>query len=191
MVRLVYFLIRRAILSIVVLTGISLIVFYLGRAFLSPSVAVTPYITPRMNNVAKLAQAQSVGVATLGCPSWTAFVQRSSACIVPVYDQYLTWARMVFSGNWGYSLIPGIAGGQTTWNVFWLRFPVTAELAIVGGLLTVVIALPLGIISASHRNKLADHASRLIALSGYSMPIFWLGYVLQIIFVLYLKIHGS
>lgn len=49
----------------------------------------------------------------------------------------------------------------------------------------------MGIVSATHNNKVPDHASRIVALTGYSMPIFWLGFILQIVFVIYLRIqHG-
>jgi peptide/nickel transport system permease protein len=46
-------------------------------------------------------------------------------------------------------------------------------------------------VSATHANKLPDHASRVIALAGYSVPQFWFGYILQVIFVLYVSIGGA
>jgi len=109
--------------------------------------------------------------------------------VVPLYAQYFSWLRGVLSGNWGLSQIPGIGTGLTTWTLFSSRFPLTAELAISAGLFTVIVAIPLGIVSATHNNKAPDHVSRLVALTGYSMPIFWLGFLLQIVFVIYLRIQ--
>ena len=172
-----------------VLFAISVIVFYLGRGLLPPSSALAPYITPRMNDIAKLATAQSLGVATSSCPSWTAFTDSAPGCVVPLYVQYFSWLRGVLGGNWGLSQIPSIGAGLTTWKLFSSRFPLTAELAIAGGLFTVIVAIPLGIVSATHNNKAPDHVSRLVALTGYSMPIFWLGFLLQIVFVLYLRVQ--
>jgi peptide/nickel transport system permease protein len=95
------------------------------------------------------------------------------------------------SGNWGYSLLPDVAALSTTWNVFFSRFPYTAELALAAAILTVILGVPLGIISATHQNKLPDHISRLISLGGYSIPQFWFGAVLQIVFVLYIRLNGQ
>jgi ABC-type dipeptide/oligopeptide/nickel transport system permease component len=162
-----------------VLVGVSLIVFYLGRGLLPPESALAPYITPRMNDGVKLALARSLGVATSSCPSWIALANHLSACLVPVWEQYFSWLSNVLSGNWGYSLLPGISGTQTTWYVFWSRFSYTAELAIGGTIVTALVAIPLGIISATHNNRLPDHISRFISLGGYSVPVFWFGFFLS------------
>jgi ABC-type dipeptide/oligopeptide/nickel transport system permease component len=182
------YVIRRLLLMVFVLLAVSAIVFYLGRGLLPPSFAIAAFITPRMNDVSKLATAQAVGVATSSCPSWTAFIHSAQGCIVPLYEQYFSWLRNALTGNWGLSQIPAIGTGLTTWTLFAGRFPLTAELAITAGLFTVLIAIPMGIISATHNNKLPDHASRLVALTGYSMPIFWLGFLLVIVFVIYIRL---
>jgi peptide/nickel transport system permease protein len=61
-------------------------------------------------------------------------------------------------------------------------FPATLELTLVSMLLCIVVGLPLGIISALRRNKLFDHVSRVFSVVGISMPVFWLGLMLLIIF---------
>jgi ABC-type dipeptide/oligopeptide/nickel transport system permease component len=183
------YVIRRLILMVFVLFVVSVIVFYLTRGILPPSSALAPYITPRMTDPVKLSEAQALGVATSSCPSWDAFIARAPGCVVPTYIQYFSWLKQVFEGNWGFSLIPGLSPGTTTWNLFSGRFPLTAELAIAGAILTIFVAIPMGIISATHNNKAPDHASRIIALTGYSMPIFWLGFILQIVFVIYIRIR--
>jgi len=185
------YVIRRLILMVFVLLVVSAIVFYLTRGVLPPGSALAPYITPRMNDATKLAEAQSLGVATSSCASWSDFTIGVHGCVVPLYIQYFSWLRNVFAGNWGYSLIPGIGAGTTTLSLFSGRFPLTAELAIAGAILTIVVAIPMGIISATHNNKAPDHVSRIVALTGYSMPIFWLGFILQIVFVIYLRIQSG
>lgn len=186
------YILRRLVLMVFVLFAVSVIVFYLTRGVLPPASALAPYLTPRMNDVTKLVEAQSLGVATASCPSWSSFTTGAPGCVVPLYIQYFTWLRNVFAGNWGFSLIPGVGTGTTTWHLFVSRFPLTAELAIASGILTIVVAIPLGIVSATHNNKAPDHASRIVALTGYSMPIFWLAFLLQIIFVIYIRIqHGQ
>src|SRR5215471_2088511 len=176
-----------------VLFAVSLIVFLLARGALPPETALAPYITPRLDDAAKLSLAKSLAVATPSCPSWPSFLAHQPNCLVPLWEQYTVWLQNVLAGNWGYSLLPGISGGTTrTWDVFASRFAYTAELAIAGALLTILVALPMGVISATHNNKLPDHASRLFAIAGYSMPIFWLGFLLQLVFGVYLTVpNGS
>ncbi|HEV2389847.1 MAG TPA: ABC transporter permease [Nitrososphaerales archaeon] len=182
--------VRRILLMGLVLFGISLMMFYLTRGFLPPSFALAPYITPRMNDAQKLALAKSLGVATGSCPSFQAFSAFQQNCLVPVYAQYASWLGNVLKGNWGLTLLPSISGTQTTLSVFFGRFPFTAQLAIMGAILTIAIGIPLGIVSATNNNKLPDHISRIVSLGGYSIPQFWFGYVLLIIFVLYVRIGG-
>jgi dipeptide transport system permease protein len=185
------YIIRRLILMVFVLLAVSIIVFYLTRGVLPATFALAPYITPRMNDPTKLQLAVGLGVATKSCPSWSAFGQQQAGCIVPLYSQYFSWLENVLKGNWGYSLLPDIGSGQTTLGLFSSRFPATAELAMAGAILTIIIALPMGIISATRNNKLPDHVSRIVALTGYSMPVFWLAYILQIIFVLYVRVNNN
>ncbi|MGP8124255.1 MAG: ABC transporter permease [Nitrososphaerales archaeon] len=187
--KLYQYVIRRLILAVFVLLAISVIVFVLLRGPLPPESVLAPYVTPKMGAAEKLQLAQSLGVATSSCPSYTAFSQRAAGCIVPLYQQFFAWLGQVFKGNWGFSNLPGISGlGETTLQVFSAKFPYTAELAISGSFLTILVALPLGIVSATHNNKLPDHLSRLVALLGYSVPIFVFGYLLQLVFGLYISI---
>jgi len=55
---------------------------------------------------------------------------------------------------------------------------------------SVAVGIPLGIVSAVRKDKTVDHASRLYALSGISMPIFWLGLLLQFVFYYQFRING-
>lgn len=189
--RLYEYVIRRLLLLVFVLFVVSLIIFYLARGVVPPASAVAPYITPRMSDAAKLAQAQGLGVATASCPSWSDFTSRAPSCLVPVINQYFTWLSNVFQGKWGFSLISGLPAGTQTLQIFDSRFPLTVEIAVSSLILTILIAFPLGVVSATHNNKWPDHFARITALSGYSMPIFWLAFLLQLIFVIYITIPTS
>jgi peptide/nickel transport system permease protein len=189
--KLVVYAIRRLLLMVLVLFGLSLLIFYLTRGLLPPTFALAPYITPRMDDATRLSIAQSLNVATSSCPSYTAFVQLQSGCIVPLWGQYIKWLTNILSGNWGLTLLPGISGTDSTLHVFFGRFPYTVELALAGAFLAIVLGVPLGIISATHNNRLPDHISRVVSLGGYSVPQFWFGAILQIIFVLYIRVNGS
>jgi ABC-type dipeptide/oligopeptide/nickel transport system permease component len=182
------YIIRRLILMVVVLFLLTLLIFYLTRGLLPPGTSLSQFITPKMNDIAKLQLAQSLGVATNSCPSFSAFSASAPGCVVPLWGQYTGWLHSVLTGDWGYTLLPGISGTQTTLAVFFDRFPLTAELAVAGAALTIIIGIPLGIVSATHNNKLPDHLSRMVSLGGYSIPQFWFGAMIQILLVLYIRV---
>ena len=173
-----------------VLLALSVLIFYLTRGLLPPSTALAPYISPRLTDAGKLSIARAVGVATATCPSFPDFVARQSGCITPLWTQYFYWLSGVLQGNWGYTLLPGISGTKSTWDVFFGRFPFTVELDLLAAILTFIIGVPLGIISATHNNRTPDHVSRMVSLGGYSIPQFWFGAMLQILFVLYLRVNN-
>ncbi len=176
---------------VLVLLGLSLLIFYLTRGLLPVNFALAPYVTPRMDDATRLLIARSLGIATSSCPSYAAFVDQAAGCVVPLWGQYSTWLTNALTGHWGFTLLPGISGTDTTWHVFASRFPYTAELAMAGAVLTIILGIPLGIISATHNNKLPDHISRIFSMGGYSVPQFWFGAMLQIIFVLYIRVNGT
>jgi peptide/nickel transport system permease protein len=68
-----------------------------------------------------------------------------------------------------------------------LRFPATVELALLSMLIAIVVGLPVGIASAARRNSLLDGVSMVGSLIGVSMPIFWLGLMLIMLFAVFLQ----
>jgi ABC-type dipeptide/oligopeptide/nickel transport system permease component len=68
---------------------------------------------------------------------------------------------------------------QPVLSVLAAKFPATIELAIVAMLFAVILGIPLGIISATKKDKVPDHVTRIFALTGVSMPIFWFGLMLK------------
>ncbi len=100
----------------------------------------------------------------------------------PVHVQYLRWAGGVLRGDLGQS----IRGHQPVLDAIWLRIPATLELTVAAMILSLLIAIPAGVISAIKQNSPLDNGCMAIAVFGVSMPVFWLGLMLMLIFSFYL-----
>ena len=96
----------------------------------------------------------------------------------PIWEQYFDYLWKLLHGDMGYSLVTK----QPVFSEFFTLFPATVELAICAMLLAILLGLPAGIISASKRVSFSDQAIMGTALVGYSMPIFWWGLLLIIVF---------
>jgi ABC-type dipeptide/oligopeptide/nickel transport system permease component len=97
----------------------------------------------------------------------------------PVYVQFFYYLRDLFRGDWGYSRTSGASVIITIQRFF----PATIELSIFAMVISVAVGIPLGIISATRKDQLADHVTRVVSLLGVSMPIFWFALMLK--YVLY------
>jgi peptide/nickel transport system permease protein len=155
---------------IFVLFGISVIVFYLSRGFPSGMAPWTPYIHERMT-------AEEIQR-----------VIKEHGFDRPLWEQYIFWLRDILRGDWGRT---GIwAQGLPADQVFFQRFPYTIELAVSSTLFAILVGIPLGVVSAIRQNKLPDHVTRLVALAGYSTPVYWFGFILQLVFFYYFSQWG-
>jgi peptide/nickel transport system permease protein len=96
----------------------------------------------------------------------------------PIYVQYLRFAWQALRGEFGQSLYYKIPAMQLILE----RLPASLELAVAAMLIALVVAVPIGIISAVRRGSLLDMGSMFGALFGLSMPHFWLGIMLIMIF---------
>jgi peptide/nickel transport system permease protein len=92
----------------------------------------------------------------------------------PVPVQYLAWLTQVFRGDLGTS----IRTNQSVTELILAKLPVTVELALLSILVAVLIAIPAGVLSAVRKNTAIDYAGTMFALSGLSIPNFWLGIML-------------
>ncbi len=92
----------------------------------------------------------------------------------PLYIQYSIYVGKILHGDFGASILRG----DPVLRDLVRRFPATVELALSAILIATLVGVPMGIIAAVWRNSLFDAASRLVALTGVSMPIFWLGLML-------------
>ncbi|MCL5951049.1 MAG: ABC transporter permease [Chloroflexi bacterium] len=100
----------------------------------------------------------------------------------PVYIQYLRFLADIARGNFGDSISRGVPALQVVMDTL----PATIELAVTSMLLSIVIAVPLGVIAAVRQHSIIDYASMIFALAGVSMPIFWLGILMILLFSLQL-----
>jgi len=90
---------------------------------------------------------------------------------LPYYQQYLIWVRQMVTLDPGYSIFTN----EPISVALAKAIPVTIELAVLAMILGLVIAVPIGVISATRQDQPSDYAGRLVAISGLSMPDFWLG----------------
>ena len=153
------FLWRRAVSSVAGLFALSLVVFTLIR--LVPGDAVTLWL----------------GQEGTMRPEVQQTLRKMFGLTDPLPVQYANWLGDLLTGNLGYSfrsrlpVLPALLQA----------LPITLELAGLTMLLSAVVALPLGIISAVRRNAPVDLAARLLGLIGLSTPSFWLGVLLILV----------
>jgi peptide/nickel transport system permease protein len=102
----------------------------------------------------------------------------------PLPAQYLRWLWKVARFDFGESLI----SGQPVIKLVFQRFPLTLSLAVLGILISVVIAIPLGVLSAVKRWSLWDYSGMAFSQIGMAIPSFWLGIMLLLIFAVKIPI---
>jgi ABC-type dipeptide/oligopeptide/nickel transport system permease component len=96
----------------------------------------------------------------------------------PLPVQYLAWLAGVFRGELGWSAV----ASAPVADVFPRKLAATAELAVAAGIVAVAIGISLGTFAARRRDRWPDQVTRVLAVSGASMPTFWFGIVMLIIF---------
>ena len=105
----------------------------------------------------------------------------------PIIIQYLIWLRGILSGDFGYSYI----SRQPVLELLAARLPVTLELTFLSLLMAVLFGIPMGFWAACKRNKLPDSAVTVIGLLGISIPNFWLGTMMILLFSLRLHLFPT
>jgi peptide/nickel transport system permease protein len=101
----------------------------------------------------------------------------------PVPLQYLHWVGNVLQGDFGTSL----RTEQPVTTLLASKLPVTLELAVLALIIALLIGIPTGVISAVRKGTAVDYGANIFALSGISIPHFWLGIVLIMIFAVKLQ----
>lgn len=148
------YIVKRFLTIVPVLFGISVLVF--GFVHLIPG-------DPALAMLGERATPESV-----------ARVRETLGLDKPLYEQYLIYLEKVVHGDLGTSILRGDPVSRDILR----RFPATVELTVAAMLIALLVGLPFGIVSATRRNSFIDNASRLVALTGVSMPVFWLGLML-------------
>jgi len=96
----------------------------------------------------------------------------------PLAEQYVVYLGDVLTGDLGKSIVTQ----RPVLEEFLALFPATLELSLTAMLFALVLGLPAGVLAATKRGKAADHLVMGAALTGYSMPIFWWGLLMILLF---------
>ena len=100
----------------------------------------------------------------------------------PLHEQYFTYMGKVLRGDLGRSIL----SRRPIMDEIRVRFPATIELSVCALTVALVVGVPAGIISATKRNSIFDNVAMIGSLLGISMPIFWLGLMLNWFFAVQL-----
>jgi peptide/nickel transport system permease protein len=165
------FVLRRVLIAIPVLIGVTLLSFFLVN--LAPGDPVTAFIDP-------------VTRAELG-PEWVEQRQKELGLDKPIVVRYGLWLREVVQGNLGYSLI----GGQSVAEQIGARLGPTALLMGTALLLGTVIGVPLGVLSAVRQYSVLDYATTVGGFLTVSTPSFFLGLSLIYLFAVQWRVLPS
>ena len=151
------YLLRRLGHAAISIVGASVIIFIVARLSGDPTVLLLPPDAP---------------------PAVIASTRSALGLDLPFWRQYLIFATGALQGDFGQSY----RWQQPALTLVLDRLPATIELAVAGLLVSIALAVPLGVLSAVHRGGVLDHAGRLFALLGQAMPAFWVGLLLILLF---------
>jgi peptide/nickel transport system permease protein len=153
---------RRFVLMIPTLFGISVVAF--GLMHLAPGSAASAMLGDRAT------------------PEAIAALEREMHLDEPIVTQYLHWIGRVLRGDLGESFITH----KPVVELLAERMAVTIEIGVLSLLVALIGAIPLGVMAAVRQNQPSDHAARIASLLGISIPDFWSGILLILVFGVYL-----
>lgn len=152
------FILRRLLTSLFVLLGVSIITFFIARVV--PADAASLYAGPKAREEELVRVREKLGLDK------------------PLPTQYFIYISELLQGDLGNS----ISTKRPITQEISERLPATLELLLAGMFIAMLIGVPLGVLSARWQGKLPDLIVRLISIIGVSMPAFYLGLLLQIVF---------
>ena len=161
------FITRRCLLLILVLIGVSVLIFGILMTFSPERRAATFVTSPQQaKDIPKI-------IKQFGLDD-------------PFYIQYFRWMKEVLQGNMGWSLVASRPVGEAFWNYL----PVTLEMNLVAAPIVIIFGIWLGTLSGIHRDTWIDHSTRIFAIVGWSLPTFLFALVLLMIFYGYLQLFS-
>jgi peptide/nickel transport system permease protein len=160
------YLLRRVLQSLLVLFGVSFVVFAILFLTGDPALVLLPP-DASAEDVAKFRQEMGFND--------------------PFFVQYARFLTGALRGDFGQS----IRHGEPAFDLVIERMPATFELSGAALLIALCLAIPAGIVSAVRRNSVIDYISTVVALLGQSMPTFWLGIMLILLFSVQLNLLPS
>ncbi len=152
---------KRLLIAVVTLVGMSMVIFFLMR--LAPG-NIVDVIFESAGYVDQADKKQ---------------LERELGVDKPIVVQYARWVGELVQGDLGKSY----RYDMRAWAIIRPRLPVTLELAALALLFSILLGVPAGVISAARQNRPIDYALRVLSLAGLSMPSFWLGMVIILLFV--------
>ena len=157
------FIVRRLLLSIVVLVGVTILVS--GMLHISGDPVAVILESGYASNEEREALRHELGLDR------------------PFIFQYIDFVRGALQGDLGRSL----RFRQPALELVMERLPATAHLALAAMLVSVLVAIPVGVLSATRPNSIFDQVGRLLTLAGQSIPLFWLGIMFVLVFSVKLR----
>lgn len=157
------YVIRRLLILPLLMLGVSVLVFGVSRIGGSP---IGIYVTHEMT------------------PAEVAQVEERYGLNDPLPQQYVAWLGGVLRGDLGWS---GVSAAPVA-NELPAKLTATMELAICAAVVALVLGISMGTYAGARRNQLGDHVMRVVAISGASLPLFWFGLLLLILFYLILGV---
>ena len=107
-------------------------------------------------------------------------LRRSLGLDQPLWRQYVSWLSAFAQGDWGYSFSDGRPVAERVLE----RLPATLELTLASLVIAMLITLPVGVFAAVLRGRWFDRVATGMAFAGISLPAFWFGLMLQIVFAI-------
>lgn len=158
-----YYVLARLLLAPLMLWVITTVVFLLLRA--TPGDPVDAILGPRAPEAFKQEMREQLGLAG------------------SLWEQYFGYMGRLLRFDLGES---ATSRGQGVWDIIQTHFPATAELAIAGLAVAAIVGILVGTLAASRPDTALDAGGRLFGIITYSVPMFWMGMVLQLIFAVQL-----
>ena len=152
---------KRLLIATITLVGMSMVIFSLMRLAPGSIVDIIFESAGYVDQADKKLLEQELGVDQ------------------PIPVQYARWLGELVRGELGKSY----RYDMPAWTIIKPRLPVTLELAALALLFSILLGVPFGVISAARQNKPIDYVLRVLSLAGLSMPSFWLGMVIILLFV--------
>ncbi len=152
------FILRRLLLGVIVMFGVALVTFFVARVI--PSDPAAKWAGPRAT------------------PEQIAKARVEAGLDKPLTVQFGKYLMDLLHGNLGYSLRTRRPVALELME----NLPATIELVLISTFAAVFVGVPLGVISAKQKDHLVDHLSRLFSIGAVSLPTFWIGLILQLVF---------
>lgn len=158
------YILKRLALAAPTIVGVAFLSFMLMR------------LVPGDVILAQIGGGDASGVADID-PEVLDRIRRDLGLEGTVPEQFARWVTGILHGDFGKSYLTG----NDSLEQFWSRFPITLQLGIMAVLMSTVIGISVGVVSALFQDKLPDYGLRVLAILGLSIPNFFLGVLMVIL----------